>query len=74
MNTDSEQPLELIPPKTVSPLTPEGLEGLVKISPEKRDELDSRVKEFLSIILSEPPQSDAFKTKVEGVHTLANND
>jgi uncharacterized protein YaaN involved in tellurite resistance len=74
VNTDSEQPLELIPPKTVSPVTPEGLEGLVKISPEKRDELDSRVKEFLSIILSEPPQSDAFKTKVEGVHTLANSD
>ena len=74
MKIDSEQPLELIPPETVSPLTPERLEGLVKISSEKRDELDHRVKEFLSIILSEPPQSDAFKAKVEGVHSLANND
>ncbi len=71
---DNEQPLELNPPETVSPLTPERLEGLVKISPEKRDELDTRVKEFLSIILREPPQSEAFKTKVEGVHSLANND
>ena len=78
MNTDPR--LELSPPETltppppVAPVEPQQAEGLVKLQPAKIEELDKKVQEFVEIILAEQVHSEAFKVKVSGVHTLANED
>ncbi len=80
MNTHTEMPIELTPPESltapppVMAIEPERAEGLVKLQPAKIEELDQKIGEFVSIILSEQAQSEAFKTKISGVHTLANDE
>ena len=80
MNTSTETTLELTPPETltpprpVNPIAPEKAEGLVKLQPDKIEELDQKVAAFVGIILGEDVQSEAFKTRISGVHTLANDD
>lgn len=80
MNTSTEPPIELTPPESLTPpppvtaIEPERAEGLVKLQPEKIEELDKKVEEFVNIILREQTQSDAFKTRISGVHTLANEE
>jgi len=78
LNTDPS--LELSPPEALSPpqpvatVEPQQAEGLVKLQPAKIEELDKKVQEFVEIILAEQVHSEAFKVKVAGVHTLANED
>ena len=80
MNTSTETPIELTPPESLippSPVTtiePERAEGLVKLQTAKIQALDKKVEEFVNIILKEQTQSEAFKTKISGVHTLANEE
>ncbi len=71
---DLTPPESLTPPAPVAPVAPERAEGLVKLEPAKTVELDLKVDAFLRIILAEQVHSEAFKTKVSGVHTLANEE
>lgn len=54
-------------------LPPEA-EGLSRIEPKDLLDLEGRVERFLSVILSEPTQSAAFKARIEGVHRLAHEE
>ena len=80
MNTSTETPIELTPPESLTPpspvtaIEPERAEGLVKLQAAKIEELDKKVDEFVNLILREQTQSEAFKTKISGVHTLANEE
>jgi uncharacterized protein YaaN involved in tellurite resistance len=80
VNTSTETPIELTPPESLTPpspvtaIEPERAEGLVKLQPAKIEELDKKVDEFVNLILREQTQSEAFKTKISGVHTLANEE
>ena len=80
MNISTETPIELTPPESLTPpspvtaIEPERAEGLVKLQPAKIEELDKKVDEFVNLILREQTQSEAFKTKISGVHTLANEE
>ena len=64
----------LNPPAPVAPVQTEKAAGMVKLEDSKLAELDGKVDQFVAIILNEDVQSDAFKTKVSGVHTLANDE
>jgi uncharacterized protein YaaN involved in tellurite resistance len=66
--------LQLIPPQPVAPVAQEQAAGMVKLDPSKTAELDVKVEQFVNTILNEPVQSDAFKTRISGVHTLANDE
>jgi uncharacterized protein YaaN involved in tellurite resistance len=80
VNISTETPIELTPPESLTPpspvtaIEPERAEGLVKLQPAKIEELDKKVDEFVNLILREQTQSEAFKTKISGVHTLANEE
>ena len=80
MNISTETPIGLTPPESLTPpspvtaIEPERAEGLVKLQPAKIEELDKKVDEFVNLILREQTQSEAFKTKIFGVHTLANEE
>ena len=80
MNISTETPIELTPPESLTPpspvtaIEPERTEGLVKLQAAKIEELDKKVDEFVNLILREQTQSEAFKTKISGVHTLANEE
>jgi uncharacterized protein YaaN involved in tellurite resistance len=80
VNTSNETSIELTPPESLTPpspiaaIEPERAEGLVKLQPAKIEELDKKVEEFVNLILREQTQSEAFKTKISGVHTLANEE
>lgn len=80
MNISTETTIELTPPESLTPpspvtaIEPERAEGLVKLQPAKIEELDIKVDEFVNLILREQTQSEAFKTKISGVHTLANEE
>jgi uncharacterized protein YaaN involved in tellurite resistance len=64
----------LTPPPPVVPIEKEQAASMVKIEPAKLAELDVKVEQFVNAILNEPVQSDAFKAKISGVHTLANDE
>jgi uncharacterized protein YaaN involved in tellurite resistance len=80
VNISTETPIELTPPESLTPpspvtaIEPERAEGLVKLQAAKIEELDKKVDEFVNLILREQTQSEAFKTKISGVHTLANEE
>lgn len=67
-------PETLTPPAPVAPVEKEQAAGMVKLSQDKSNELDVKVEQFVNIILGEPVHSEAFKTKIAGVHTLANQE
>ncbi|MGZ8216501.1 toxic anion resistance protein [Methylomagnum sp.] len=64
----------LTPPAPVAPIQTEQAAGMVKLESTKQAELDVKVEQFVNTILSEPVNSEAFKTKISGVHTLANEE
>lgn len=66
--------LELTPPEALKPIAPEEAEGLIRLKAETLSDLDLRVTQFLDIILNEEPDSDAFRSRIAGVHTLAHDD
>jgi uncharacterized protein YaaN involved in tellurite resistance len=66
--------LLLTPPQPVAPVEKEQAAGMVKLEPAKLAELDVKVEQFVNAILNEPVHSDAFKSKISGVHTLANDE
>lgn len=80
MNTTTATSLELTPPETLTPpapvavVEPSNADSLVKLEPGKIEELDKKVEQFVGIILAEQVQSEAFKTRISGVHTLANEE
>lgn len=74
MSEISPAPIELTPPEPSRRVAPEEAEGLIRLKPETLSDLDQRVEHFLAAILAEPLGSEAFKTRVEGVHTLAHED
>lgn len=67
-------PETLTPPAPVAPVATEQAAGMVKLSPAKMAELDGKVQEFVQVILDGEVQSDAFKAKLTGVHTLGNQE
>ncbi len=71
MNAPDElrPPETLVPPEPVKPVAKERAAGMMKLSPETVSQLDTKVDEFLNIILSQDVQSDGFKAKLQGVHT-----
>jgi uncharacterized protein YaaN involved in tellurite resistance len=77
---NTEPSLELAPPEALTPpqpvaaVEPQKAEGLVKLQPAKIEELDQKVQEFVQFILAEEVHGEAFKTRISGVHTLANED
>jgi uncharacterized protein YaaN involved in tellurite resistance len=64
----------LTPPAPVAPVEKEQAAGMVKLEPAKTKELDVKVEQFVNTILNEQVQSEAFKSKISGVHTLANEE
>jgi uncharacterized protein YaaN involved in tellurite resistance len=67
-------PESLTPPPPVEPVEKERAATMIKLDPAKLATLDAKVEEFLDIVLSQDVQSDAFKAKMEGVHTLGNRE
>jgi uncharacterized protein YaaN involved in tellurite resistance len=67
-------PETLTPPAPVAPVEKEQAAGMVKLEPAKQKELDVKVEQFVNTILNEQVQSEAFKSKISGVHTLANEE
>jgi uncharacterized protein YaaN involved in tellurite resistance len=67
-------PETLTPPATVAPIEKEQAAGMVKLAPPKLQELDAKVESFVNTILNEPVQSEGFKAKVAGVHSLASEE
>lgn len=80
MNTTDDTSLELTPPESLTPpapvtaVDPAKAEGLVKLPSGKIEELDLKVEQFVNIIIGEQVHSDAFKSRIAGVHALANDD
>lgn len=74
MSEPTPSPLELTPPEPPRRVAPGEAEGLVRLKPETLSDLDLRVDHFLQAILLEPLDSEGFKSRVEGVHTLAHED
>jgi len=74
MSDSSPAPIELTPPEPPRRVAAEEAEGLIRLKPETLLDLDQRVEHFLEAILSEPLGSEGFKSRVEGVHTLAHED
>jgi uncharacterized protein YaaN involved in tellurite resistance len=72
--------VELNPPELLAPPPPVALiekdeaAGMVKLDDAKKADLDKKVNEFVETILREPVHSEAFKTKIAGAHTLANDE
>ena len=74
-------PSELTPPDLTAPLEPPKpvakvteTEGRIRLSQEKLAELDVKVQGFVEKLLDTPAPSDEFKTKVEAVHRLGNEE
>ena len=67
-------PFELTPPSPVAPVDTEQAAGMVRLNAAKCAELDEKVQHFVDAILQEPLQNEAFKSRVSGVHALANED
>ena len=63
-------PESLTPPAPVTPVAPEQAHGMVKLEPETVNGLNARVKEFVSAVMTLPPHSEEFKTKVASIHNL----
>lgn len=74
MSEPSPTPIELNPPEPPRRVAPEEAEGLVRLKPETLLDLDQRVEQFLKAILTDPLGSEGFKSRVEGVHSLAHDD
>lgn len=60
----------LTPPAPVTPVAPEQAHSLVKLESETVNSLNARVREFASAVLTLPPHSDEFKTRVASIHNL----
>lgn len=67
-------PETLTPPATIAPIEKEQAAGMVKLAPPKLQELDAKVDAFVNTILNEPVQSEGFKAKLAGVHSLASEE
>jgi len=74
MSEFSPTPIELTPPEPSRRVTPEEAEGLIRLKAETLSDLDQRVEHFLGAILSEPLGSEAFTSRLDGVHRLAHED
>ncbi|MFN5745116.1 MAG: toxic anion resistance protein [Methylococcaceae bacterium] len=78
--TISSTPIELSPPESLTPpppvtvIAPENAATMVKLEPGKISELNRKVDDFVDAILREQVDSDVFKARVSGVHTLGNDD
>ena len=64
----------LAPPEPVALIEKEQAASMIKLKPAKLAELDEKVEHFVNTILNEQVQSEGFKSKVSGVHTLANDE
>jgi uncharacterized protein YaaN involved in tellurite resistance len=72
--------VELNPPELLTPPAPVGLiakeeaSGMVKLEPEKKTDLDAKVDAFVDTILNQQVDSEAFKSKIAGMHTMGNDE
>ncbi|MCP5158734.1 MAG: toxic anion resistance protein [Gammaproteobacteria bacterium] len=63
-------PEVLTPPAPVASVAPEQAHNMVKLDPETVASLNTRVREFVSAMLTLPPHSDEFKDKIANIHNL----
>ncbi len=74
---DSLQPPQvemLEPPKPVQPVEKAHAERMIRLNEVTQSVLDEKVRGFVESVISSPPQSDAFQSKVAAVHNLGNED
>ena len=62
----------LTPPQAVAPVAKEQAASMVPVTDEQRQRLDLKVQEFIDIVVSHDPHSDAFKEKIAAVHNMGN--
>lgn len=65
-------PEPLTPPAVVQPVQLEKAEGMMPIENAVKAQLDSKVAEFVNIVVNNPLHSPAFEEKLQAVHNMGN--
>lgn len=66
--------MSLTPPEPVSQVSTEKALSLVPVSVEKHNELNKKVEEFMSTVISADVNSDTFKEKVNVIHNMGSSE
>jgi uncharacterized protein YaaN involved in tellurite resistance len=64
----------LTPPAPVEVISKEKASSMVPVSAEQHQQLNKKVEEFISIVLSSEVNSEAFKEKVNVIHNMGSSD
>jgi uncharacterized protein YaaN involved in tellurite resistance len=67
-------PESLTPPAPVTPVAETQADGLVKLDPAKKSELDSKASEFVAQVVQQPVHSGPFTQRVTAIHNMGNKD
>ena len=71
---DAPETPTLSPPQPVAPVSAERADAMVPVDEASRATLDARVQEFLTVVVDNEVQSEAFQEKVRAVHELGSRD
>lgn len=67
-------PEPLQPPAPVKAVEPAQAEGMMPLEPTVKAKLDTKVAEFVNIVVNNPLHSPAFEEKLQAVHTMGNSE
>lgn len=68
--TDVKPTITLEPPKPVAPVVQDEANQMVKLDESKIPELDAKVNDFVTNVLTSPVNTPAFDEKVQSIHQL----
>ncbi len=74
MATELAPPESLSPPAPVAPVQHDQADGMVKLEPVTLERLDTKVKEFVDVVLSAEIHSQPFEDRVTAIHNLGNKE
>ena len=66
--------ISLTPPEPVSPVSTESALSLVPVSAEVHEQLNKKVAEFVSVVITADLNHDSFKEKVNIIHNMGNSE
>lgn len=67
-------PEPLMPPAPVKSVQPAQAEGMMPLEQTVKAKLDTKVAEFVNIVVNNPLHSPAFEEKLQAVHTMGNSE
>ncbi|MEW6039398.1 MAG: toxic anion resistance protein [Pseudomonadota bacterium] len=73
-NSELTSPETLSPPQPVQPVEETQAAGMVRLEAETLAKLDMKIADFIAQVLDHPLQSEEFKAKLAGAHTLGNEE